>query len=112
MAKGRKPGAVNLRTLEFREHYRQMVEKYGDPVEEAFKIAMKSRKVSYRLQAIALCLKYNFPVLAAVHLTDDTEADQLTLAWGEPESLEAPDLSGLQIEAIVGKLNQVKVIND
>lgn len=95
---GRKPGSANKRTLEFFQQYDALVKKYGDPIEAAFKLK-NSRKHSIKLGAISLLLQYRYPKLAAVAIVDDT-ADQLTLSWGEPESLEAPDLSDLQIPGI------------
>ena len=88
---GRKLGSVNKRNLEYDTVYRATVAKYGCPVECVGRL-MKSRKQNIRLEAIQMQVQ---------------EAQQITLDWGEPESIQAPDLDDLQIPDIIGTATRI-----
>ncbi len=103
MPTGRKTGSANIRTLEFIQKFEQLSEKYGDPVEAAFKLT-KSRTQSIKIQAVNLLLKYRYPTLAAVHVDDGSQKGQIAMSWDEPSELEAPDLSDLQDPEILGQV--------
>ena len=102
---GRKLGSVNKRNLEFDQRYREVTAKYGCPIECAARL-MKSRKQNIRLAAATLLISYKYAKLQAIQLQVQ-EATQITMDWGEPESIEAPDLSDLQIPAIIGTATRI-----
>ena len=91
---GRKQGTPNQRTLEFIQHYDQLLKKYQDPVEVCFKL-LNARKQSFRLQAASILMTYRFPKMVAQKIEVE-EVGQLELSWlgaePKPETLDIPDL--------------------
>ena len=102
---GRKLGSVNKRNLEYDQVYRKTVEKYGCPVECVGRL-MKSRKQNIRLEAAKTLISYKYAKLASIQMQVQ-EAQQITLDWGEPESIQAPDLDDLQIPDIIGTATRI-----
>ena len=75
-------GTANNATLEYKELYHKLTVRYGCPVEALFKIGFKSRKISYRLDALKTLVSYQFPKQATFK-AEIEQAGQLIMSWDE-----------------------------
>jgi len=62
---------VDKRTLQFRERYDALAEKYTDPVEVLFNM-LADEDVGVRLKAASTLVSYRYPKLRAVETTQNT----------------------------------------
>lgn len=75
-------GVATRKSLQFLERFEYLTDKFGDPVEAAFKIMKTSRKVSHKLSAISILLSYRYPKLTTARIEVETDG-QLEMSWSQ-----------------------------